>query len=103
MDGADRAVGRRLGLEASGGERAVPSYHRQIVIFGATRAFVARRARAGSAAVAQGSSIGAVSPAVRVQMSQIGRISISEASGIGFGQRFTHATASSIDGSSHNQ
>ena len=32
-----------------------------------------------------------------------GRISISESSSIGFGQRFSHATASSIDFTSHSQ
>ena len=34
---------------------------------------------------------------------QIGRISISDGTGIGFGHRFTHATASSMEGSSQNQ
>ena len=34
---------------------------------------------------------------------QMGLISISDGTGIGFGQRLTHSTASSIDGSSQNQ
>jgi hypothetical protein len=33
----------------------------------------------------------------------IGLISISDGMGIGFGQRLTHATASSMDGNSYSQ
>ncbi len=39
----------------------------------------------------------------RIPASYIGLISISDGMGIGFGQRLTHATASSRDGSSQSQ